>query len=155
MIKMKKLILFLMLILVTSVVLAQENKDILEIKKVVESFLKSNNLGDIDSAMQSFSVNYSDIRGDKVEDYAKFRSILKNVIDNISKKYVDYSRSDLRILKSDIQGDKATLEIEYSWKGFNLDTLQEDRGKKKRQVSLRKENGSWKITQWIRLPQSK
>lgn len=148
---MKRRILFLMLLLAASIVLAQEDKDALETKKVIESYLKSNNLCDIDSAMQLFSVNYSDIRRENIRDYAKFRYDLKKHINNISKKYIDFSRSDLEIIKSDIQDDKAILEIEFSWKGFNLDTLKEDSGKKKRQVSLAKENGSWKITQWRQL----
>lgn len=149
--KMKRLILFLMLILSVSIVSAQENRDILDIKKTIEGYLTGNNLYDIDSAMQSFSINYSDIKGENIRDYVKFKSDLKDYLNDISKKYTDYNRSDLEIIKSDIQDDKAILDIEYNWKRFNLDTLQEENGKKKRQVSLVKENGVWKITQWKEL----
>ena len=40
-------------------VLAQEDKDALEVKKVVETFLRNFSYQDIDSAMQYVSVNYS------------------------------------------------------------------------------------------------
>ena len=39
--------------------MAQEDKDALEVKKVVETFLRNFSYQDIDSAMQYVSVNYS------------------------------------------------------------------------------------------------
>ncbi len=70
---------------------------------------------------------------------------MKNIISN---KYASYSMDNLAILRLDIRDNKATVEIKFSWQGFNLDTLKEESGESKRLVSLAKQNGIWKITQW-------
>ena len=158
--RMKKWILFLAFALSIQIgykitpILAQENQDIRDIKRVIESFLKDVVYQDIDSAMLWVSISYSDIRNNNIIDYSKFKSELKQLITALSKKYINGSISDLEIIKLDIKDQKAHIEIGYGWKGFNLDTLEEDSGKVRRIATLVKENGSWKITQWMRPQQT-
>jgi len=84
-------------------------------------------------------------------DYAKFKLINKNMMDKVFEKYVDYSISDLKITKLDIQGDKATLEMEFAWRGYNLDAVRKENGIQKRFIALDRENGAWKIVKFRRL----
>ena len=156
----KKWSLFPMFILIVLIsykitpALAQQDKEILKIKKVIENYLGS--FADLNSKMSQVSVNYFDIDKDgNAIDYAKFKSLSEDLIHTILKKYVDFSISNLEIIKSDFQENKATLEIEFSWKGYNLDTLKGESGKQKRLVSLVKEDNIWKIAKWSRLGQSK
>ena len=65
---------------------------------------------------------------------------------------MDASSTGITILKSNIENNKAILEIENHWKGFNLNTLEEAVITKKAVVSLAKEEGGWKITEWRRFP---
>lgn len=133
----------------TIFVLAQEDKEIQGIKRLIENHLMGFNKRDLDSMMSDVSTRYSDMSADgNAIDYAKFKSMAKNLIENVFKKYVDYSISDLAFLKVDIKENKAIIKFEYKWKGFNLDTLKEDSGIHRRIASLEKENGTWKITQW-------
>ncbi len=137
-------------------VLAQDNKEYLEIKNVIENFIKSIARQDINSAMNSVSANYSYKRKNEIVDYARFKSIYEKHIASVSKKYIDRSITYLNIVTPPaIQGNKATLRIEYGWKGFNLDTLKEVNRKLRRSVSLAKEGGTWKITKWSRLRKAK
>ena len=72
-------------------VIAQEDKSTLEIKIVVETFLKDFNNRDIDFAMQHASVNYSNIiDNNTVIDYAQFKSELVNRINIFFKNRIDY-----------------------------------------------------------------
>lgn len=146
---MKRIFLFLMIMLVFQIsckitpVLTQEDEVTVEIKKVLEGFLNGFALRELETTMKYVSVNYSDTADDgTVIDYAKYKAGTEKVMNNTFKRYIGYSYSDLKILKSDIQDNKATLEIEFSWKGYNFDTLKENSGKEKRSASLAKENGS-------------
>lgn len=155
---MKKWILFLLCILavqsyfkIVPPVLGQEDKDAQGIKKAVEGYLSGFLTNDIDSLMKNISTNYLDQSDGDIIDYIKFKSNTENRMNNFLKKYVDNSNSDLQFSTLDIQDNMATVEFEYNWKGFNLDTSKEDSVKHKRLVSLVKENGIWKIAQWKRL----
>jgi hypothetical protein len=133
-------------------VLSQEKKESLDIKNVIEAFIKDTiTLGDVNSALQLVSVNYSSIQGNNTIDYTKFKSGLEKWVALHSKKYVNTSATPVEILKSDIKDNKAALEIEYGWKGFNLDTLAEVNSNIKMVVSLIKEDGTWKIANWSKL----
>ena len=155
---MKRWILFSMFILVvqtgykTIPVLAQDNENKQEIKNIIEKYLDSFVQRDLNSMMNLVSANYYNEK-DNI-DYNNFKSNVEKNIVSCSKKYVNYSNSDIEILKLDIQDNKATVEIEFNEKGFNLDTLREDSKKTSRFVTLAKENGFWKITKWSRLGQS-
>ncbi len=130
-------------------VLAQGDTGTLKIKKVVEAFLNSFRDKDIDSTMQWVSVDYSEVdkTGTNI-DYAKFKSGLEGRVDTFFANLTDYRINDIQFDNLDIQDSKATIEIKWNWTAFNLDTLKEQNGTQKRQVSLVRENGYWKITQW-------
>jgi hypothetical protein len=155
---MRKYLLFLILILAVLIsykitpILAQEENDRLEIEKVIQSFFKSSFANDLESSMKDISHNYSDSMDGKFVDYEQFKLIQEKLLNNMSKKYVNYSFSDLKTDKLDIQGNKATLEIEFISYGFNLDTVRKESRIQKRFIAIEKENGSWKIIKMRRLP---
>jgi hypothetical protein len=159
---MKKWILFLLFILILQSgykiipVLAQEDKGaiIIEAKKVIEKFLRDFDYRDISSMMQWVSVNYADTIDNIIINYDKFKSMTEDRMVGLSKKYTGYVSSNVEILKSDVQGNIIILEIEFTWRGFNLDTLEDESGKLRRRVTLAKENDLWKITRWKWLKQS-
>jgi len=134
-----------------SPILAQGMDDRAEIQKVVDDFFKSAVSRDLESLMKDVSANYFDIWQGVTLDYAKFKLINKNMMDKVFEKYVDYSISDLKITKLDIQGDKATLEMEFAWRGYNLDAVRKENGIQKRFIALDRENGAWKIVKFRRL----
>jgi glucose-6-phosphate-specific signal transduction histidine kinase len=152
--EMKRWILFLLFILALQIsykiapVLAQEDKDTWEIKKVIEKFTESLAYQDLDSAMSQFSIDYSCTTCSDAKDYNTLKSVLQKRMNDVLKTYTNFSTSELRLNNLNIQDNNATIEIECSWKGFNLDTLKEDSGKLQRSATLAKENGVWKITQW-------
>jgi len=150
--KMKKTILFLTLFLMFQMgnkisFLVAEDGDAVEVKKVIEGFLRNCN-NNVDSAMELVSANYSERRGDNTVDRAQFRRWLENLMDWFHKKYVDMSLIDLQFNNVSTQGNMANVEFEYSGKAFNLDTLQDEITKYRRSVTLVKENGYWKIKEW-------
>ena len=135
----------------TAPVLAQHEKDNQDIKEVIENLLAAFSRWDLDSEMGYVSAQYSDTGADgKAVDYDKFKSMAKTLIDNARKKYIDYSISDLQIIKLDFndQQNQATAEIEFQWKAFNLDLLKDESGKHVRTISLAKEADSWKIIRY-------
>jgi len=137
---------------ITPVLATQEDEAAFEIKKVLEGTYHSLALRDLETMMQYVSVNYSaTVEDGTVIDYTKFKARTKEFMDRIFNKYTNYSISDIKMFNLNIEDNKANVEMEYSWKGFNLDTLLEDSGKKRRAATLVKENGLWKITQWRRL----
>lgn len=130
-------------------VLAQGDKDALEIKKVVETFLNSLQDRDIGSTMQWVSVDYSVVdKTGKNTDYAEFKSELEGRLNTFFANLTDYRINDIQFDNLDIQDSKATIEIQWSWTAFNSGTLNERDGTRRKQVSLVRENGYWKITQW-------
>lgn len=151
---MKKFILFIIFVFAFQIsykiipISAQEDEDTQKVKMVVETFLKYLAYRDIDSAMQHISINYLEGEGENIIDYARFKSSVVNRINTFFKNHTDYSISEPQLNNLNIKDSKATVEVEFNWKGFNLDTLKEEGGKAQRSVILVKEDGSWKITQW-------
>jgi len=153
--KIRKWILFLLFILIVQInfsilpTLAQTDKDTQEAKNLIEKFLVDISLWDFDSLFSKISTHYHDITPDGNEiDYSKFKIFLKNRIDDLSKKYIDNSITNLQILKSYIQNDEVTVVVQYSWKRFNLEAVQNESIEPRNLFSLVKEDGSWKITKW-------
>ncbi|MBU0548693.1 MAG: nuclear transport factor 2 family protein [Candidatus Omnitrophica bacterium] len=153
---MRKLLWFIVLALTILVgysispALAQEKKEILEAKKVVDGYLQAFAQQDINSIMSKVSSDYSskDKKGNQV-DYAKLKANLENQIDIISKKYIDYSIARIQITESDIKDNHATIWIVYSWKRFDLVNTKEENGRTKKTFFLVKEDSSWKIVQVV------
>ncbi len=150
---MKKIILFIVLVLIIQggykikLVLAQQKTEIKEMSDVVQTFLESFAHGDIDSMMKQVSQNYSDKdKEGNIIDYAKFKSILEKKLDAFAKKYSNYSIVDSEVTGSNIEGNKGSISVVFSWKGFNLAASKEESGKRARFAALAKEDGSWKIT---------
>ena len=128
--------------------LAQYEQDAQEIKKVIEKFTESFVYRDLDSVMSQVSMNYSCATCKEGKDYNTIKLKFQKLMHRVFRTYADYSISELRLNNLNIQDNNATVEVAYSWEGFNLDTLKEDGGREKKDVSLTKENGSWKITKW-------
>lgn len=151
---MKKLILFLLLTLAVLSgiklvsVFAQKEKDREEITKIIEEVISSFVSQDLDGMMEHISSSYSHQRGNEVIDYNKFRTMMEEDFKQISKKFADVSCGKLRIIKFDLQDNKANLEIDFACKGFDLDELKEVEETQKKWVNLIKEDGIWRITLW-------
>lgn len=126
----------------------QQDQDSAAIKKVIESFLKSITERDLDSMMTQVSKNYSAKSKDgSATDYNRFKAYNERML----KDSVSISISNLNIIKLDISDNKATIVFKYNFKGFPLDTMKEIDTVHKREYSLIKENGFWKIVSYKRL----
>ncbi len=152
---MKKWGLFSMFILMALVsykdmpALAQQDEEISAIKSVMENYLTAFTNKDLNSMMDKVSANFSDVDKDgSTIDYARVKALTEYWLRDLSKGYADVTYSDLEIVASDLQDNKANIEIEFIKKGFNLDSLQEQSVKHKRTVSLTKEDGGGKITKY-------
>jgi hypothetical protein len=137
-------------------VLGQEDNETEGIETVIKNYLNSFVQQDLDSLMSQLSPNYShvDASGNRI-DYIKFKESAKYYMGDVFKRVVDLSFSDLKFTSIDVQDNKATAEIEFIGKGFNLDTLKERTEKQERTFFLTKEGGVWKIIDsLIVIPQS-
>ncbi|KPK99037.1 MAG: hypothetical protein AMJ95_01075 [Omnitrophica WOR_2 bacterium SM23_72] len=137
----------------TRFVLATDDKATIEkeAKEIVETFLQGFVNKNIDSMMQVVSVNYSEIKDGNVRDYDKFKSEFKSFMDDFYDQYIDNSFSDIHIYNLTLTDDKVFFEVEWYGKAFNLDSLQEISGQRRRAVTLVKEDGAWKIAEWREL----
>lgn len=152
---MKKWVLLLVLISIVQVgyritsVLAQSHeetaiKEKAAIKEVIENYFRGVANRDINLIMQQISTNYSVLnREGETVDYAGFKSLAEKRIANL----VNSSYSDLKISNLNVQDNKATVKMEFNFKGFRLGTSNEIIAKRRALVSLVKEDGSWKIVQ--------
>lgn len=145
-------LLFLIIIVIlligykTTPILAQDKKESAKIQKVIDNFYKSFARNDIESMMKYISANYHDEIDGEIMDYAQFKSISKNNLNALFKKYTKFSIDYFKITKLDIRDNTATLELESKWSGFNVDAERKESGSRKRLFTLGKENGIWKIT---------
>lgn len=137
-------------------ILAQGDKDFPEIKKVVETFINRFRDRDINSTMEWVSADYSVVnKTGSVIDYPIFKSKVERRTNAFFENLSDYIITDIQFYNLNIQDIKATIEIKWNWKAFNLDTLREQSGAMRKQVSLTREYDRWKITQWKDLLQTK
>lgn len=145
---MKKLILFLAFILVfqvgcwTATILAEDEEDNLLIENVLKDYLKNLITRDLKSLMNQISVNYfySDKNGDV--DNAKFKFGMKEFLG----KFKNISITNLKLTKLIAQGNNAVYEMDFNFKAIDLSSNRDVDLKRKRLVSLAKEDGLWKIT---------
>ncbi len=149
---MKRLVLLLIFIFALQItckiipVLAQENTELPEIKKVVENFCSSFTRGDLDSTMELVSKNYSAVAPDGSPiDYNTFKIIASVLMGLNAVQYTDSNVTNLEIVNSDVLDNEANIKVEYIWHGFNLSKGQEDNGRGGSAMVLVKEEGSWKI----------
>lgn len=145
---MKRLFLFIIFILASQIsykatpVLAENKDETTAIRKLIEGHLGALARKDLNSMMSQISNKYSGLdKAGNTVDYAKLKSNMKNSLRNIE----NISISDLKITNLNIQDDKATLEMEYIFRGFNSATAKDVSKRQKRAVSLVKEGGYWKI----------
>ena len=127
---------------------AEEGKDEKEIRQLLESYVKAVAAHDIDSAMSYISTNYSDPDDPNIKDYASFRLGLEKDMGFISKRFVGLSVPEIQINGLRTQDNKTIFEVEFTDSLFNLDTLKTQSWKRRRDVSLAKDDGIWKITRW-------
>ena len=142
---MRKLILFLALIFVLQVgyrvqaVLADDREENVLIENVLKDYFKSLTNRDLKSLMNQISVNYS--AGNGNVDKAKF----KFGIEGFLKNFKNISISNLKLTKLNANGNKAHYEIDFNFKATDLSNNKRVSLKKRRLVSLAKEDGLWKI----------
>lgn len=129
---------------------AQENEDYLKIENTVKSFIRDSYFSDINSIMQYISPHYS-YGKELAAGYAKFKAGMERFKTIFFSLYSNISVDNIQLLSLNIQGNKATVEVEWVFKGFNLNSLEEDILDVKRFCSLIKESGVWKITDWAKL----
>lgn len=155
---MKKLFLSLLLIFtiqnsIESIhIFAEEKGDKAEIISVIEEVIKSFACQDLNGMMAHISSSYLGQIDNKIIDYNKFRTKMEEEFKQISKEFADVSCGKLRIIKFNLQDNKADLEIDFDCKGFNLDKLKEVEETGKKLVRLIKEDGIWRIAFWASPP---
>ncbi|MDD5196390.1 MAG: hypothetical protein PHV92_01995 [Candidatus Omnitrophica bacterium] len=118
-----------------------EEKDSAEIKKLLETYFSCVTRQDLDCTMSFVSKEFSAASQDKILDYDS----LKFYFEDVFKKTVNRSFSNLNVLELTVSGDKATILIEYNLKFFSLDLAREAKMPRMAQYSLIKEGGAWKI----------
>lgn len=146
----RNLVLILVLLLALSFKIipgfTEETNDSLEIQKVVNNFLDGFANQDLNYLMEQISPNYFNILDGETFDYDKIKSIQENNIKQFYKNHTNYRHSDVNITNLVINGDKASLDLEFRWRALNLDTSNEEELMSKRIMALAKEDGLWKIT---------
>jgi len=120
---------------------AAQEKDSIEIKKVIEAFIDCGVRGDLAGVMSYASKEFSGIVGYSTLDYAGLRSHFENMFKNTA----DRSISNLKVLELNLEGNKATIVAEYGTKAFNLKRAKDIEQLRKVKYGLIKEGGAWKI----------
>ncbi|MFA5350251.1 MAG: hypothetical protein WC357_02835 [Candidatus Omnitrophota bacterium] len=141
---MRKWIIILVFILLaggTKSSAAAQEKDSIEIKKVIAAFLDCGTRGDLDGTMSYVSKEFSGVLGYGTLDYAGLRRHFENVI----KGTADRSISNLNVLELNLEGNKATIVVEYGAKAFNLKRSKDIEQLRKMKFVLVKEGDAWKI----------
>jgi hypothetical protein len=156
--KIKKAVLLLIFILMAQIgcgfsrVIAQDSGERQQIENLLKNFLQDfyhNNYNAVISKISTLYHQSGTMQGSG-NDYAEFKSHVKNAMDSLSKKYIDISVANLEILKLDKQSEGIAVTIEYSWKGFKLEAGQNEIASLLSYFLLAKEDGSWKIINWPR-----
>jgi hypothetical protein len=127
-------------------VLAQGEDDAAAIQNVIKIFYESNGQGDVSSALNMLSSNFSCVIDGKTLDYDAHAIFLQEGIDKRSKVFANYSFYNIQILSLDLNGNNAVAAIELEWEGFDVNELKRKSGYKDRSIFLNKETGKWKIT---------
>lgn len=144
--------LFLFLILAVQVsckiapLLAQEGDDNRAIQEVIKTFYESDGRGDLSSAVNQISPNFSAVVNGATLDYDKNYAFMKKTSQDRDEKALDYSNYNIRTTKLNINGNNAVAEVDYDWQAVDRKTNRDRSGHKKRALSLAKEKGIWKIT---------
>ena len=120
---------------------AEQEKDSIEIKKVIEAFIDCGIRGDLAGAMSYASKEFSGVIGYSTLDYAG----LKRYFENMFEKTADRSISNFNVLELSLEGNKATILVEYGTKAFNLKRAKDIEQLRKIKYGLIKEGGAWKI----------
>lgn len=125
----------------TTVSPEQQEKDLAEIKGIVDVFIQCSVRGDIECLMSHVSENLSVSAEGKTLDYNEFKARLEYIFKNS----VDRSFDNLKIIESNVSEDKATILVEYHAKAFDLVKSMDSEVTRKVQYSFAKEGGSWRI----------
>lgn len=135
--------------------LTQENKEIQEIKKVIETYRKSLAEGDIASAIKQVAHDcYIWTKGEFLK-YEELETGLKKFVDSLSRKYKDVSVIGVDVIKSSFEGNKVFLEVIVKTKGFDLTAKKQYISERKIYFSLVKNDGLWKIQRMIPMAEAK
>ena len=121
-------------------------KDAQEIQKVWKKTLAGFANRDIASIMETISPNYSkSIDWTTIIDYAGFRKIAEQNDAEFFEKYASCFVKNIKILKSNVTGDKAAVEFEYQLNAFNKNSMRWETYGIIQEVTFVKENSQWKI----------
>ena len=151
---MKKVVIVLMFIALfqitcmkVTIVSAQTDQDTWDIQKVIKEFIESAEYFDFDSAIQLVSPNYYS-SSSRSKNYNAFRTTLQRGLGYAKESTIDVLVSEIQFKNLVIQDGKASVDVEYAYKAYDLDTLKEISKEIKRNVGLAKEDGVWRITRW-------
>jgi hypothetical protein len=127
---------------VLPIVFSQADSDATMIEKVIKDFLTALASSDYDVVISQFSENFY---SEPDIDYSRIKEKVRSEIDRISKKFVNVSLDEFKVVDSDIQGESAVVSVAHKFKGFNLETSSNSLVKGVLTYGLILENGSWKI----------
>lgn len=120
---------------------ASEDKDVAEVKAVVENYLQCIANSDMGCAMGYVSKNFSAALPDRILDSNGLTLYIEDLTKNMASKSVD----KMHVLGVEVAGGKAIVDIEYEMKGFSLRSSQDVQRTRHIKYSLVKEDGAWKI----------
>ena len=152
---------FLLLILAAQIVcktaplLAQDGNNSQAIVNIIKTFYESDVKGDLDSAANQLSPNFSIVVNGERLDYDQHLVFMKKMQEQRAGRFLDCSIYNIKMTKFDISGNNAVAEVDYDWHGVDRETSQDVFVHKRRSVSLAKENGAWKIISFGVLPSTK
>lgn len=118
-----------------------QSKDLIEIKKILEDYLRCNIQQDLDCVMSHVSKEFSAVLKNELVDY----DWLKSYFESSFKRTVSRSFSNLNVLESNVSDNKVTILVEFNLEGFNLAKAEEVKILRRAHFSFVKENGTWKI----------
>ena len=116
-------------------------KDSLEIKNVIETYLNCVAQRDIDGAMNNISREFSALGQDKTLDYDGLRLNLETKMKNTA----HGAFANLKVVETNVAGNKATILVEYTISGFSLTRNANFEQLRRIRYSLVKEGDTWKI----------
>ena len=124
------------------------DSDFFEIRKTIELFVTDLALNRLESALKQVSLDYLDSTGKQKIDYSKFKTKLQEFTNSTFRRYLVGSVGNIMINKLVIKDDTATAKIEFTYNAFHIKSIQWISKKEKRALSLKKENGIWKIVRF-------
>lgn len=123
---------------------AEKEDIVMVVKNVVDNYCNKN----LDGILQYISHNYSSNSVDGEEDYAKFKASLEEEMKEMDG-IIDISYSNLKTSEFEIQNSEAVVDVEFDFKGYDIDALKDVSDSVKLKLKFAKEaDNKWKIVSW-------